>query len=99
MSKTTSPSPHVITANRLNDGLVVYWTEGEAWTEDFPSAAVLFEPSLAVALARAKADEVAGVIGVYAHALKDGAAEHLRDLIRATGPTVAYKTSPSAKAS
>ena len=36
--------PDVITANRLTDGVVVFQTVDESWTEDFNRAAVLFDP-------------------------------------------------------
>ena len=51
--------PDVITANRLTDGVVVFQTTDESWTEDFNRAAVLPDPqATAVALSRAKEDEV-----------------------------------------
>ena len=36
--------PDVITANRLTDGVVVFQTIDECWTEDFNRAAVLPDP-------------------------------------------------------
>lgn len=98
MSKKTVLALHVISANRLADGVVVYRCGECTWSETFSDALVLSGEALEAELVRARADEVSGVVGVYAHVVRDGAPAHLRDRIRAEGPTVAYKTSPSAKA-
>jgi Protein of unknown function (DUF2849) len=86
--------PDVITANRLADGLVVFQTAEESWTEDFNRAGVWRDPAaLAVALARAKLDETQNlVVEPYAVpvAERNGhvAPKALREAIRAAGPTV-----------
>ncbi|WP_413204120.1 DUF2849 domain-containing protein [Rhodospirillum sp. A1_3_36] len=98
MSKKTVPALHVISANRLTDGVVVYRCGECTWSEAFSDALVLSGESLEDELVLAKADEVSGVVGVYSHEVSDGAPAHIRDRIRAEGPTVLYKTSPSAKA-
>ena len=84
----------VITANRLTDGVVVFQTIDDSWTEDFVRAAVLSDPqATAQALTRAKHDE-ANIIVVdpYAIVVEDRnghlAPKALREAIRATGPTI-----------
>jgi len=85
--------PDVITANRLTDGVVVFQTVVEAWTEDFNRAAVLADPqATAAALARAKQDEADNlVVDAYAVPVEERnghvAPKALREAIRAAGPT------------
>ena len=86
--------PDVITANRLTDGVVVFQTTDESWSEDFNRAAVLPDPeATASALARAKQDEANNiVVEPYAVAVEERnghfAPKALREAIRATGPTI-----------
>jgi uncharacterized protein DUF2849 len=86
--------PDVITANRLTDGLVVFQTIDDSWTEDFICAAVLSDPqATASALARAKQDEANNiVVDPYAIVVEERnghlAPKALREAIRATGPTI-----------
>jgi len=86
--------PEVITANRLTDGVVVFQTIDDSWTEDFIRAAVLSGPqATAGALARAKQDEANNiVVDPYAIVLEERnghlAPKALREAIRATGPTI-----------
>jgi hypothetical protein len=86
--------PDVITANRLTDGVVVFQTIDETWTEDFNRAAVLPDPeSTARALMRAKQDEANNlVVDSYAIVVEERnghlAPKALREAIRATGPTI-----------
>jgi hypothetical protein len=86
--------PDVITANRLTDGVVVFQTIDESWSEDFNRAAVLPDPeTTASALARAKQDEANNiVVEPYAVAVEERnghfAPKALREAIRATGPTI-----------
>jgi hypothetical protein len=85
--------PDVITANRLSDGVVVFQTAGQAWSEDFNRAAVLADPqATAGALARAKEDEASNlIVDAYAVAVEERnghfAPKALREAIRAAGPT------------
>ena len=85
--------PDVITANRLTDGVVVFQTIDEAWSEDFNRAAVLADsPAMAEALARAKRDETNNlVVDAYAVPVEERnghfAPKALREAIRAAGPT------------
>ena len=84
----------VITANRLTDGVVVFQTIGDSWTEDFNRAAVLPDAqATADALKRAKQDEANNiVVDAYAVAVEERnghlAPKALREAIRAAGPTI-----------
>ena len=86
--------PDVITANRLADGVVVFRTLDDSWTEDFNRAAVLADPQTAAeALKRAKEDEANNiVVDSYAVAVEERnghlVPKALREAIRATGPTI-----------
>src|SRR5271166_3014568 len=86
--------PDVITANRLTDGVVVFQTVDEAWSEDFNRAAVLADAqATAEALARAKRDEANNlVVDAYAVPIEERnghfAPKALREAIRAAGPTI-----------
>jgi hypothetical protein len=86
--------PDVITANRLTDGVVVFQTVGDSWSEDFNRAAVLPDPhTTADALKRAKQDEANNiVVEPYAIVVEERnghlAPKALREAIRATGPTI-----------
>jgi hypothetical protein len=85
--------PDVITANRLTDGIVVFQTFDDGWSEDFNRATVLADPqATADALARAQRDEAANVVvDAYAIAVEERnghfAPKALREAIRAAGPT------------
>jgi hypothetical protein len=86
--------PNVITANRLTDGVVVFQTVGDSWSEDFNRAAVLPDPhATADALKRAKHDETNNiVVEPYPIVVEERnghlAPKALREAIRATGPTI-----------
>ena len=86
--------PEVITANRLTDGVVVFQTADNGWSEDFNRALVLPDPeATASALKRAKQDETNNiVVEPYAVAVEDRnghiAPKALREAIRAAGPTI-----------
>ena len=84
----------VVTANRLRDGVVVFWAQDGRWAETIAEAECLegadaAKAVLAAAL-RSEAENV--VLDVYAVdvALKDGVPVpvRLREAIRAVGPTV-----------
>jgi sulfite reductase (NADPH) hemoprotein beta-component len=85
--------PDVITANRLADGVVVFQTADDGWSEDFNRAAVRpDQAATAAALARAKADEAVNLIVepyVVPVDIRNGhvAPKALREAIRAAGPT------------
>jgi hypothetical protein len=84
----------MITANRLNDGAVVFLDEAGGWSEDFHKGAILADAD-----AKAKALAVATQATADNHVvdpypieleLRAGhvAPKALRERIRATGPTV-----------
>jgi hypothetical protein len=84
----------IVTANRLTDGVVLFQDAAGDWVEDFARAAVLPDAEATkAALARAKEDETRDLI-VDAYAivveLRNGhyAPKALRELIRASGPTI-----------
>ena len=85
--------PDVITANRLTDGVVVFQTADQTWSDDFNRAAVKADPqATAAALARAKLDEESNlVVDAYAVPVEERnghfAPKALREAIRAAGPT------------
>ena len=85
--------PHVVTANRVGDGAVVYWTRSGGWSTKLADAAVVAEaPDAQRLLALAIADDV-GAVGAYVAPVKrgeDGEIEpgNLRERIRVRGPTI-----------
>jgi len=91
---TTSKKGQLVTANRLRDGTVVFLTRSGAWSESIDDAALALEPQAAAALeARALSDEKATVVtGPYLVDAERRAgrvrAAHIRERMRALGPTV-----------
>jgi len=88
--KITGPS--VVTANRTNDGAVIWRTAGKGWSTDLAHAGIVRNSDDARALlAEAVADDV-GAVGAYiapvvidaAGAVKPG---NLRERIRVKGTT------------
>ena len=89
----TAPALQVLTANRLRDGEVVYWQDGE-WTERFADADVFDGKATAdTALAAAQAF-VKGrvVVNPYLFGVRDEAgrirAIEEREIVRSEGPSV-----------
>ncbi len=87
----------VITANRLEDGAVIWLGAGGDWVEDFDRAAVIDDDrTLARLKATAETHQAAGrVIGAYEieiDATADGGVVpvRLRERIRVGGPTIAF---------
>ena len=84
----------VITANRLDDGVVVFFTPQRAWGEVLGDSHLFADAATAAtALANAKLDEARDiVVDPYLIDVVDRngaiAAKHLREVIRATGPTI-----------
>lgn len=84
--------PQVLTANRLDDGAVVYRTAGR-WSPRFDEAQV-FEAEAAETALTAAAEDVANqlIVGPYLFAIEavEGAIRPIsvRENIRAKGPTV-----------
>lgn len=97
MFKAASSGPaKVVTANRLDDGLVVFLDPEGGWTLDIATARILDDDELDDALAYGKAqDEARIILDPYAVDVEvtDGVAVpvRLREKIRAErGPTIAY---------
>ena len=90
--------PDVISANRLADGIVVFYDALGHWAERLAVAEVFAgKAETEAALLRAKADEAINVVvDVYAFAVKPGTTPPqpvtLRDSIRAKGPTIDYSS-------
>jgi sulfite reductase (NADPH) hemoprotein beta-component len=86
--------PKVISANRLTDGAVVFLGLQDRWVETLPEASIFDgEAAISAALVRAKAAEARNlVLDCDAFEVTGSgatvAAVHLRDAIRAAGPTV-----------
>jgi hypothetical protein len=85
--------PVLITANRLNDGAVIYRTADGRWTTDFERAAVVTTAPAASELLEAAVADDLGAVGAYVAPVKlenDGSARpgNLRERIRLKGPTI-----------
>ena len=83
----------VISANRLSDGIVVFRAQGGAWVEQLRDAEILpdaaaVKAALGLVDLDIKANHVIEV-AAFEVAVRDGHVEpvHLRDKIRARGPT------------
>jgi hypothetical protein len=91
---STTEKGQIMTANRLRDGDVVFLTRSGEWALAIDNAVLAQEPQAVAALeARAKADEKATLVtGSYLFDAEriDGKikASHIRERIRAQGPTV-----------
>ena len=87
---------HVLTANRLSDGIVVFLTAASAWSEKIDEAVLAREPLAAGALEKrgVEFEDTNLVTGAYLiEAERQGGSivpTHVRECIRACGPTVAY---------
>jgi hypothetical protein len=87
-----SNSLKVLTANRLRDGATVYYT-GADWSLHVADAKVAATPDEAAALAEVgkaayAANQVVDVNVVDVQPTPEHTPAHIRELIRATGPTV-----------
>jgi Protein of unknown function (DUF2849) len=85
-----APVPQMLTANRLKDGVVLYWKRG-AWVEAFAEGEVLPDDVAAdTALAAAQAFVADNsVVNPYLFDLRgDGSPVKEREIIRAAGPSV-----------
>jgi hypothetical protein len=84
----------IITANRLIDGIVLFQDADGGWAEDFAKAAILPDAEASkAALALAKEDEARDiVVDPYAIVVEARGGHYvpkaLRELIRASGPTI-----------
>jgi hypothetical protein len=83
--------PVVVTANRLGDGAVVYFTAGKEWTTRIEDAAVVSTVPAATELLQAAAADDVGAVGPYIAPVRlDGVTirpGNLRERIRLQGPT------------
>jgi hypothetical protein len=89
-----SEKGQVMTANRLADGAVVFLTRGGDWSERIDDAALALEPQAAAAL-EARGNEAVAANLISGPYLFDATREsgrvkasHIRERIRALGPTV-----------
>ncbi|OYW60134.1 MAG: hypothetical protein B7Y84_15090 [Azorhizobium sp. 32-67-21] len=87
--------PTAITANRLADGVVVWFTRAHGWSLDIADAAVATTAEDALALLNAaNADEI-NAVGAYAArvSIENGRAQpfNLRERIRVGGPTIPFE--------
>ncbi len=80
----------LLTANRLTDGLTIWFSE-TGWVEDAAHAAQLSDEQADAALAEWKARETE-VVAPYVIPLTDTGnpvqREHVREFVRANGPTI-----------
>ncbi len=92
-----SDTGKVATANRLSDGAVVFLAKSGLWSEDIDNALIAVETaSLTEEATRAEA--VNHVTGSYLIDVERSAGRvrplHIRERIRATGPTVGEFSGP-----
>jgi hypothetical protein len=85
--------PVVVTANRVDDGAVVYRSPDGGWTTELGGAAIVIDADSARALAEAAADDDLHAIGPYIAPVKllpggNVRPGNLRELIRRGGPTI-----------
>jgi predicted NAD/FAD-binding protein len=91
---TVTEKGQILTANRLRDGAVVFYTRSGQWSERIDEAVLATEPQAAKALeARGKEEEARTLVtGAYLFEAErdDGhvRALHIRERIRTLGPTV-----------
>jgi Protein of unknown function (DUF2849) len=87
----------VLTANRLSDGIAVWYSTGNGWDVDIATAELVTdaagEARLAAIGAAAYANNEVIDVNVIDAVLTDGkpAAAKLRERIRAEGPTIDYR--------
>jgi Protein of unknown function (DUF2849) len=85
--------PVVVTANRVDDGAVVYRSPDGGWTTELGGAAIVIDSDSARTLAAAAAGDDLHAIGPYiapVQLLPGGNVKpgNLRELIRCGGPTI-----------
>jgi Protein of unknown function (DUF2849) len=89
--------PVVVTANRVDDGAVVYRSPEGGWTTELDSAVIATDADIARALVTAAAGDDLNAIGPYVAPVKlvpGGGVRpgNLRELIRRGGPTIELPT-------
>ncbi len=82
----------VVTANRLRDGIIVYFNSDGGWTADIHAATVASGTEADALVAAAEQDAAANlVVGVYAIEITgDHQPLSARERIRAEGPSIRY---------
>ena len=85
--------PVVVTANRVEDGAVVYRSPDGGWTTELGGAAIVIDAGSARTLAEAAAGDDLHAIGPYIAPVKllprsNVRPGNLRELIRRGGPTI-----------
>ncbi len=82
----------VVTANRLRDGIIVYFNSDSGWTADIHAATVAAGADADALVAVAEKDAKANfVVGVYAIEITgDHQPLTARERIRADGPSIRY---------
>lgn len=82
----------VVTANRLRDGVIVYYNSDGTWTPDIHAATVVTGDDADPLVAAAEKDAKANlVVGVYAIEITgDHQPLSARERIRATGPSIRF---------
>ncbi|MGB1864451.1 MAG: DUF2849 domain-containing protein [Candidatus Puniceispirillum sp.] len=80
----------IITANRLDDGVVLWMTATLDWTTDRTKAAIFDAVSAPIAITHAEQDVAANlIVSVYTIAVNGKADQSAREVIRAAkGPSV-----------
>jgi Protein of unknown function (DUF2849) len=91
--------PVVVTANRVDDGAVVYRSPDGGWTTELGGAAIVIDADSARALAEAAAGDDLHAIGPYIAPVKllpggNVRPGNLRELIRRGGPTIELPLEP-----
>ncbi len=93
MAKTKEQLPKILTANDLLTGATVYYTASGSWSRHAADALVANSPEAVDSLNKAAADAFAANLVIDQAIVDIDAADEvrparLRELIRATGPTV-----------
>jgi hypothetical protein len=92
-AKSAKPEIKMLTANRLRNGETVYYTAAGEWSPYVTQAKVVTTPEEIEALAKAGAAASAANLVVDVNLIDvapggDVKPAHIREIIRATGPTV-----------
>jgi hypothetical protein len=86
-----SVSRQTLTANRLADGVVVFWSKG-AWLEDFPDAELFEAPEAAEAALEEARAAAADLVDPYLIEVRLDSGRPVpasyRERVRALGPTI-----------
>ena len=87
-------SPQVVTANALIEGDPIWLTEDDTWSRDIADAELIEDEAhaqLRLLFAESQPGQIVGAYLTEAEATPTGpAVTHIRERIRAAGPTVPY---------